>query len=86
MKLLEIRKITRLIKGHDERVRAAAVKLYNSNPILQLINRPVCKLYPLKIRANENIEKDEIITNQIIPDNDMTSFSRRHKYNNLKNF
>ena len=50
-------KITKLIKGHDERVRAASVKSYNNNSIHQLINRPICKLYPLKIRANENIEK-----------------------------
>ena len=48
-------KITELIKGHDERVRAATVKIYNNNSIHQLINRPLCKLYPLEIRANENI-------------------------------
>ena len=66
-------KITKLIKGHNERVRAATVKIYNSNSIHQLINRPICKLYPLEIRANENIEKDEIITDQTIVNNDITS-------------
>ena len=66
-------KITKLIKGHDERVRAAAVKIYNNNSIHQLINRPIRKLYPLGIRANENIEKDEIITDQTIVHNDITS-------------
>ena len=66
-------KITKLIKGHDERVRAATVKIYNSNSIHQLINRPICKLYPLEIRANENIEEDEIITDQTIVNNDITS-------------
>ena len=33
----------------------------------------MCKLYPLEIRVNENTEKDEIITNQTIMDNDITS-------------
>ena len=66
-------KITKLIKGHDERVRAATVKIDNNNSIHQLINRPICKLYSLEIRANENIEKDEIVTNQTIVDNNITS-------------
>ena len=66
-------KITKLIKGHDERVRAATVKIYNNNSIHQLINRPICKLYPLEIRANENTEKDEIIADQTIVDSDITS-------------
>ena len=64
-------KITKLIKVHDERVRAVTVKIYNNNSIHQFINRPICKLYPLEIRANENIEKDEIITDQTIVDNDI---------------
>ena len=66
-------KITKLIKGHDERVRTATVKIYNNNSIHQLINRPICKLYLLEIRANENTEKDEIIADQAIVDNDLTS-------------
>ena len=33
----------------------------------------MCKLYPLEIRVNENTEKDEIIANQTIMDNDITS-------------
>ena len=37
---LKLGKITKLIKGHDERVRAATVKIYNNNSIHQLINRP----------------------------------------------
>ena len=61
-------KITRLIKGHDQRVRAATVKIYNNNSIHQFINRPICKLYPAEIRANEVTEKDEIITDQTIVD------------------
>ena len=59
-------KITKLVKGHDERVRATTVKIYNNNSIHQLINRPICELCPLEIRANENIEKDYIITDQTI--------------------
>ena len=66
-------KITKLIKGQDERVRAATVKIYNNNSIHQLINRPICKLYPLEIRANENTEKDEIIADQTIVDSDIIS-------------
>ena len=66
-------KITKLIKGHDERVRTATVKIYNNNSIHQLINRPICKLYLLEIRANENTEKDEIIADQAMVDNDITS-------------
>ena len=37
------------------------------------MNHPICKLYPLEIRANEKIEKDEIITDETIVDNDITS-------------
>ena len=37
---LKLGKITKLIKGHDERVRAATVKNYNNNFIHELINRP----------------------------------------------
>ena len=37
------------------------------------MNHPICKLYPLEIRANEKIEKDEIITDETIVDNDTTS-------------
>ena len=70
---MEIREITKLIKGHDERVRAATVKIYNNNSIHQLINRAICKLYPLEIRANENTEKDEIIADHTIVNNDITS-------------
>ena len=66
-------KITKLIQGHDKRVRAATVKIYNHNSIHQLINRPICKLYPLEIRANEDIEKVEINTDQAIVNNDITS-------------
>ena len=66
-------KITKLIKGRDEKVRAATVKIYNNNSTHQLINRPICKLYPLEIRANENTEKDEIIADQTIVDSDITS-------------
>ena len=47
-------KITKLIKGHDE--RAATVKINNNNSIHRLLNRPI-KLYPLETKANENIEK-----------------------------
>ena len=65
--------MTKLIKGHDGRVWAATVKIYNNNSIHQLINRPICKLYPLEIRANENTEKDEIIADQTIVDSDITS-------------
>ena len=54
----KLEKITKLIKGHDERVRTATVKVYNNNSIHQLINRSICKLYPLQIRANENAKKD----------------------------
>ena len=66
-------KIAKLIKGHNERVRDATVKIYNNNSIHHLINRPICKLYPLEIRANENTEKDEIIADQTIVDSDITS-------------
>lgn len=66
-------KIARLIKGHNERVRAPTVKICNNNFIPQLINRVICKLYSLKTRANENIEKYQIIADQTIFDNDMTS-------------
>ena len=45
-------KITKLIKGRDEKVRAATVKIYNNNSTHHIINRPICKLYPLEIRAN----------------------------------
>ena len=65
--------MTKLIKSYDERVRAATVKIYSNNSIHQLINRPICKLYPLEITANENTEKDEIIADQAIVDNDITS-------------
>ena len=41
-----------------------------------LINRPICKLYPIEIRANENIEKGEIITDQTIVDNNITSSNK----------
>ena len=37
----ELGKITTLIKGHDERLWAATVKIYNNNSIHQLINRPM---------------------------------------------
>ena len=63
--------ITKLIKSHDERV--ATLKIYNNNSIHQLINHPICKLYPLEIRANENTEKNEIVADQTIADNDTTS-------------
>ena len=66
-------KITKHIKGHNERVRTEKVKIYNNNSIHQLINHPICKLYLLEIRANENTEKDEIIADQAIVDNDLTS-------------
>ena len=66
-------KITKFIKGHDERVRTTTVKIYNNNSIHQLINRTICKLYLLEIRANENTEKDEIIADQAMVDNDITS-------------
>ena len=66
-------KTARLIKGHKERIRAATVKICNNNFIPQLINRVICKLYSLKTRANENIEKYQIIADQTIFDNDMTS-------------
>ena len=66
-------KITKLIKGHNKRVRAATVKIYNNNSIHQLINHPICKLYPLEIRANENTKKDEIIADQTIVDSNITS-------------
>ena len=39
----------------------------------------VCKLYPLEIRANENIEKDEIIADQTIVDSDITSSYERNQ-------
>ena len=59
----------------------------------QLINRPIYKLYPLEIRANENTEKNEIIADQTIVDSDITCsyelkqrLSRRHKYINSKTF
>ena len=67
----ELGKTARLIKRHDERVRATTVKICN-NSIHQLINCPICKLYPLQIRANENIKKDEVITDQTILDIDVT--------------
>ena len=41
-------KIARLIKWHNERVRAPTVKICNNNFIPQLINRVICKLYSLK--------------------------------------
>ena len=41
--------------------------------------KPVCKLYPLEIRANENIEKDEIIADQTIVDSDITSSYERNQ-------
>ena len=44
-------KITKLIKGHDESVRAATVKIYKNNSIHRLINRPISKLYPLEIES-----------------------------------
>ena len=66
-------KLGKIMKGHDKRVRAATVKIYNNNTNCHLINRPICKSYPLKIRANESTEKDEIITDQTIVDNDKTS-------------
>ena len=34
-------KITKVVKGYNERVRTATVKIYNNNPIHQLINRPI---------------------------------------------
>ena len=39
----------------------------------------VCKLYPLEIRANENIEKDEDITDQTIADDDIKSSYERNQ-------
>ena len=39
----------------------------------------VCKLYPLEIRANENIEKDEDITDQTIVDDDIKSSYERNQ-------
>ena len=39
----------------------------------------VCKLYPLEIRADENIEKDEIIADQTIVDSDITSSYERNQ-------
>ena len=66
-------KITKLIKGHNERVRAETVKIYNNNSIHQLINHPTRKLYPLEIRANANTKKDEIIADQTIVDSNITS-------------
>ena len=47
--------IIKFVQGHNKRVRAATVKICYSNSIHQLINRPICKSYPLEIRANENI-------------------------------
>ena len=69
-KLLEIKKNHQTYQGSRWK-RAATVKIYN-NSIHQLLNRAI-KLYPLETSANENIEKDEIITDQAIVDNDMTS-------------
>ena len=39
----------------------------------------VCKLYSLEIRANENIEKDEDITDQTIADDDIKSSYERNQ-------
>ena len=42
----------------------------------------VCKLYPLEIRANENIEKDEDITDQTIVDDNIKSSYERNQWPN----
>ena len=42
----------------------------------------VCKLYSLEIRANENIEKDEDITDQTIVDDDIKSSYERNQWSN----
>ena len=58
--------------GNQNRVKAATVKIYNSNSSHQFINRLICKLQSSEIRPSENFEKDEIITDQTIVDNNIT--------------
>ena len=54
-------------------------RLKHKNGFLMKKKKRVCKLYPLEIRANENIEKDEDITDQTIVDDNIKSSYERNQ-------
>ena len=46
-------KVEKLYMGRDNRVRRCLLKVVSKTSLVKLINRPIKKLYPLEIRAEQ---------------------------------
>ena len=59
-----MRKVERLYMGRDNRVTGFLSKLVGKMPLVKLINRPIGKLCPLQIRAEQFQDNPNIISKQ----------------------
>lgn len=71
-------KVEEKVKGQDEQVRGAVVRVYTGQRKSKLIGRPVQRLYPLELRVQSNQREDhessaeELNTNQESGENAQT--------------
>ena len=68
--LWRLAKITELPEGVENKIRTAKIRMGNQ----MILDRPISHLYPLEISGNEEEEKDEEVTE------DMVSFAVEHFY------
>ena len=50
----------RLVKGEDDKVRSAIVRVHGDGRKGNTLKRPINKLYPLEVRSAENTTKLEV--------------------------
>ena len=58
--LWKLRKVERLVKGEDDKVRSAIVRVHGDGRKGNTLKRPINKLYPLEFRSAENTTKLEV--------------------------
>ena len=60
-------KVEKLYMGRDSGVRGCLLKVVSKTSLVKLINRPIEKLYPLEIRAEQFEDNLNIIYKQGLP-------------------
>ena len=52
--LWKLGKVEKLVKGDDDKVRSAIVRVHGDGRKGNTLKRPINKLYPLEVRSEEN--------------------------------